>query len=343
MIERKMLCMNAKKQNLVNKNRHRLEEVLPLRTPYSLVIDPCNLCNFRCRFCAMQTADADLSYKKQLMPMDLYKKIVDDIAAFPDQLKMLRIAANGEPLLHPELPEMIRCAKEKGVSEFIEIVTNGSKLEPRLNERLIESGLDRIRISIEEISEEGYREMAGVNIDLEQLRSNIRDLYERSARAGGSCEVYVKTVDAAVNTKEKEETFYRLFGDICHRIWIDHVIPIWSGWGDIDERFELQQIGLHGQVMQKTTVCPTPFYSLIINPDGVVTLCCSDWQRKLVIGDLTQQSLLDVWNGDLLRTFWIDMLSGNKNKYEMCAKCRYPEYNSTDNIDAYAEDILKRM
>lgn len=105
--------MNAEKKNLVNEHRSKLEDVLPLRTPYSLFIDPCNLCNFKCKFCAMQTTDEELDFKKQLMSMELYEKIVDDIASFPDKLKMLRISQHGEPLLHPELPEMIRYAKQK--------------------------------------------------------------------------------------------------------------------------------------------------------------------------------------------------------------------------------------
>lgn len=335
--------MKARKQNVVNRDRHRLEEVLPLRTPYTLCIDPCNLCNFRCGFCAIQSAEAELPFQKQRMPMELYRKIVDDIAAFPEPLKALRLNGNGEPLLHPEFPEMVRYAKERGIADSIEFLTNGSKLNPELNEQLVASGLDRIRISIEEISEEGYRHMAGVSIDFDRLVSNIRDLYERSVRAGNPCEVYVKTVDAAVSTKEKEETFYRLFGDICHRIWIDHVIPLWSGWGEIGNRFELQKTGMHGQAARETRVCPFPFYSLIINPDGEVTLCCSDWQRKLVVGDLTRQSLLEVWNGEPLRKFWIDMLSGRKDQYEMCARCGYLRYNAADNIDDYAAEILKRM
>ena len=335
--------MKAKKQNLINKDRHRLEEVLPLRTPYALFIDPCDLCNFRCKFCAMQAADVKLPFKKQMMSMELYRKVIDDVAAFPDRLKMLRLAQSGEPLLHPEFPEMVRYAKQKGISEFIETVTNGSKLNPELNEKLIESDLDRIRISIEEISGEGYRQMSDADIDFDQLVFNIKDLYERSVRVG-RCEVYIKTVDAAVDTKEKEETFYRLFGDICHRIWIDHVIPLWSGWDDdIGDRFKLQQIGGHGQALRETKVCPFPLYSLSVAPDGSAVVCCSDWQRKLVIGDLTKQSLLEVWNGEPLRTFWIDMLSGNRNKYEMCAQCEYPKYNSTDNIDACAEEILRRF
>lgn len=335
--------MNADKKNLVNEHRNKLEEVLPLRTPYALFIDPCNLCNFKCRFCAMQTADEELPFKKQLMPMELYKKIIDDVASFPDRLKMLRISQHGEPLLHPELPEMIRYAKEKGVSDFIEIVTNGSKLNPQLNTELVESGLTRIRISIEEVSAKGYQEIAGANVDLERMRLNIKDIYDKSARREGTFEVYIKIVDAAVSTKEKEEAFYRLFGNVCHRIWIDHIVPVWAGWGELDNRFERQQAGLHGQAIREIKVCPFPFYSLTIAPDGVVNVCCSDWRRKLVIGDLKRQSLMDIWNGELLRKFWIDMLSGNKNQYEMCAQCVYPMYNSTDNIDAYAEDILKRM
>ena len=336
--------MKAKKQNLVNKDRHRLEEVLPLRTPYALFIDPCDLCNFRCKFCAMQAAGVKLPFKKQLMSMELYRKVIDDVAAFPDRLKMLRLAQSGEPLLHPEFPEMVRYAKQKGISEFIETVTNGSKLNPELNERLVESGLDRIRISIEEISGEGYRQMADADVDFDQLVFNIKDLYERSVRAGGPLEVYVKTVDAAVNTKEKEETFYQLFGDICHKVWIDHVVPVWSGWNGLADRFDIQKAGVHGQQLsQERKVCSFPLYSLSITPDGSAVVCCSDWQRKLVIGDLTKQSLLEVWNGEPLRTFWIDMLSGNRNKYEMCAQCEYLKYNSTDNIDAYAEEILKRF
>lgn len=177
--------MSAKRESNVNPNRSRLEEVLPLETPYSLFIDPCNLCNFKCQFCAVQTSHKGLNYKKGFMSMELYKKIVDDICGFPDKLRMLRIAQHGEPLLHPELPEMIRYAKEKGVSDFIEIVTNGSKLNPQLNTKLVESGLDRIRISIEAVSAEGYQEIAGTKVDFERMRSNIKDIYAKSVRGGG--------------------------------------------------------------------------------------------------------------------------------------------------------------
>lgn len=332
--------VKAKRDNIVCKDRHNLEDVIPLDTPYTLSIDPCNLCNFRCKFCAMQVSKEAQNYRKQMMPLSLFKKIIDDIGAFPNKLKVLRINGQGEPLLNEDVFEMIRYAKSKEVADFIETITNGSRLNPAFNQRLIDSGIDRVRISVEAVSEEGYYEIAGVKIDFEEFLANIKDLHERS---GDSCEIYVKTVDAAVDTKEKEQRYYQLFEGICDRIWIDSVVPLWSDWDELNQTFDVKKTGIHGQELQVVRVCPYPFYSLIINADGEVTVCCADWKRKFVAGDLKTESLRELWNGEHLRTFWKDMLSGQKDRYEMCRKCLLPVYDCNDNIDAYAEQILERI
>lgn len=335
--------MKANRENPVNSNRHRLQDVLPLDTPYSIDIDPCNLCNFKCKFCAMQSSTEPLNFKKQMMDLSLFKRIIDDISEFPNKLKILHIANYGEPLLHPDFPEMVRYAKEKSVSELVATVTNGSKLNPELNRALIDAGLDRVRISVEAIDETGYLDIAGAKIDFEGFVSNIRDLHEQSLRAGGSCEIYIKTVDAAVETPEKQERFYQLFEGICDRIFIDHVTPIWAGWEEINQRFNIKKVGSHNQQWQDITVCPYPFYSLCVTPDGIVSVCCADWKRQLAIGDLTRQSIVDVWNSPGLRNFWISMLSGHKNQYPVCESCQYPMCDCNDNIDAYAGQLLEKF
>lgn len=335
--------MSAKRENLVCQERHRLEEVLPLRTPYSINIDPCNMCNFKCEFCAIQASGEILSFKKQMMPLPLFEKIIDDLSAFPDKLKMLGIAGNGEPLLNPDFPRMVRYVKDKGVSHLVETNTNGSKLNPELNQSLIDSGLDRIRISVEAVDADGYFRIAGAKIDFEEFISNIQDLHERSMQAGGCCEVYIKTVDAAVETEEKKKLFYKLFERVCDKIFIDHVIPLWSGWNDINDRFDIQGAGVHGQKLKPVLVCPYPFYSLCVTPDGKVVLCCADWRRELIVGDLTKQSMREIWGGERLMAFWSDMLSGRKDQYSMCKKCQLPVYDCNDDIDPYALDILKKL
>lgn len=331
--------MAAINENIIKKERNKLEEVIPLEMPYSLVIDPCNLCNFKCHFCALQTKKEVLDFQKQLMNMELFKKIIDDLKEFQGELKVLRISGQGEPLLNPNFSEMVKYAKEQNVAEYIETVTNGSRLCPELNQKIIESGIDRIRISIEALDAKGYLEIAGTKINFDEFVKNIRDLHERS----GACEIYCKIVNVAIPTQEKKDRFFAIFEEICDRIFIDNIIPLWSDFSVNSEKGRNVNKGMHGQEIKSVKVCPYPFYSLIVNSDGEVTVCCADWKRKLVVGDLKQQSMIEIWKGNKLRNFWKEMLKGNKNNFEMCKKCSLPMYDCNDDIDEFAEVILKRL
>ena len=333
--------MKAKVSNIVNTNRHELYTVLPLKTPYSLYVDVCNACNFKCKFCAIQYANKKLPFRKMCMDYDLFRKVIDDLRKFPEPLKMLRLAANGEPLLNKRLPEMIEYARG-GVTQWIEFVSNASLLTPELNRKLVSAGLDRIRISIEGIGEEQYYEMSGVKIDWNKFVANIKDLYEHK----GNCEIYIKTVDAAVDTEEKREKFFSTFGDICDKISIEHVIPIWTGYDEIYQDFDIETAeGLHGHAVKELDVCPFPFYSFVINPDGEVTVCCNDWERKISMGNVTSESVYDIWNGEKYHNFLLGMLEkGRKENHPVgCAKCQYPCFDAVDDLDSYREIVLERF
>ena len=330
--------MKAEHNNIVNHDRKQLQEVIPLETPYSLFLDVCNICNFRCKFCAIQYSKRKLNFKKQVMGMQLFQKIVDDLTAFREPLKMLRLAANGEPLVNQNLPDMIRYAKERKVANWIEIVTNASLLSPQLSDQLVDAGLDRIRISIEAISEEEYFQIAGAQIDWDNFVKNIAYFYQNRKQ----CEVYIKIVDAAVDTKEKKKKFYQLFENMCDRIFIEHIIPIWADYEEINENFDIEkEAGLHGDMIREVRICPFPFYSFVINSDGQVTACCEDWERHIILGDLNKESVLEVWNGEIHRAFLKGMLKDGRHKNNhICSKCYYPNYDAVDNIDEYSEKIL---
>lgn len=333
--------MKAKKENLVNNERNKLEQVVPLATPYLLFIDVSDACNFKCKFCGMQTSDLTANMNKQIMDLDLFKKIIDDIAEFPDKLKMLRVSGHGEPLLNKNLPEMIKYAKDKNVSEYIEFVTNGSYLNPALNRKLVEAGIDRIRVSIEAVTEEGYKEISGVKINLNEFINNLKDLYEHK----GNTEIYIKTVDCALKNQDEIDRYYELFGDICDRIFIDNVIPHWPGWDEMsdNEEYERGTVGVHGQEVKEVKVCPYIFYYMWINPDGVVSPCTADWLRKNTIGNVNEESLMQIWKGESLKRMQIKMLSNQKKELECCKECLLPNYDSTDNIDDYAGEMLQKI
>ena len=275
------------------------------------------------------------------MKYELFKKIIDDLSVFPNRIKMLRLTANGEPLLNQKLPEMIMYAKQKNVADHLEIVTNASLLTHDLGKAIADAGLDRARISIEAIDAEGYYDLTGNRIDWNEFIDNLSFFYNNK----GNCEVYIKTVDATVETKEKKELFYKIFEGICDKISIEHIIPIWSNYQQLNEDFSINEgEGLHGDKIREVKICPFPFYSCVINPEGQVTACCNDWRRKIVIGNVVDESMYKIWHGEKIYSFWHDMLKkGRRNSSEACALCEYPNYDAVDNIDEQVETILSNI
>lgn len=164
--------------------RQDLEKILPLDTPFVVYIEPTNVCNFRCQFCP--TGDPDLLRRVgrpiATMKLDLFKKIVDDLKAFPQKLKLLSLYKDGEPLVHKLFPDMVRYARDAGVAERIWTKTNGSLLNPELNARIADAGLDLISISVEGVSREAYKRIADVDIDYDAFRRNLEDLYRQRGR-----------------------------------------------------------------------------------------------------------------------------------------------------------------
>lgn len=333
--------MKAQYANLVNHNRNRLEQVLPLSTPYALAIGVCDLCNFKCKFCAPQYSEEGRAFAKQMMDKSLFKKIVDDMTKFPEPFKIVRLAS-GEPLLNKDLPWMISYAKEKKVADKIEVITNGSLLNLKLNRQLVEAGLDRIRISIEGIDAEAYREMAGISLEWDKFLGNIKDLYEHR----NQCEIYIKTVDAAVDTVEKQELFMDVFGNMADRIFVDHVIPNWADYEQIHDDFEIQRKeAIHGGLSYKElAICPFPFYYPHISATGLVTPCCVDWRHDIAVGDVSKNSLKDILEGRAYLDFLMNMLKkGRKASHILCARCDMPCYNPIDDIDKFRIQILRRF
>ena len=100
----------AIKEPRYEKNRLKLHEHIPFRTPIALHIDVCSACNLKCNFCANHSPSysGDIKRKYGIMELELFERIVDDALQFPDQIISLRLYNVGEPLLNPNLSRMIK-------------------------------------------------------------------------------------------------------------------------------------------------------------------------------------------------------------------------------------------
>ena len=312
--------------------RTPLRDVLPLDTPYLIQVFPVYACNFHCNFClhALDRSKHGYISDTTLMDLVLYKKCIDDMKQFPRKLKMLRFAAIGEPLLHPQITDMIAYAKQAGIADSVDIVTNGSLLTHELSEKLIDSGLDRLRISVDGISDESFAANTGTKVDFRKYVEQIGYFHEHNK----STHIYIKIIDYMIQKPEERERFFTTFEPICNSIAVEHLTPTIaeidydSFSGDI--RADKPQ---NGDVLLQTDICPQGFYMMQINPDGKVVPCCS-MKYPAVLGDVKTTSVPEVWNGREFNNFRLRMLDGVKNAGRVCAGCKLYLY------DLHEEDVI---
>lgn len=318
--------------------RIKLHEATPLRTPLVLFIDPTNLCNIRCQYCP--TGDKNLLKQvgrpNGLMSIELLKKIIDDLKEFDDKIKLVNFYKDGEPLVNKMLPQMLAHLTQSNVAERVWLKTNGLLLTPEINQQLIQSGLHSINISIQHVSQEGYKKVALSNMDYGDLIKNIKDLYDRRE----SCKIYVKIANTGLSESEIQK-FYDDYSDISDAVYIEQL----HGWAMSDIKdFTLgtNPTTFDGLPLTEKIACPWPFYEMAINWDGTVSLCNEDWAHKTLIGDVNINSLKQIWNGTPLFNMRKMMLENRRHENPMCKNC-YNIKTAPDNIDAHRETMLKQI
>ena len=335
--------MKAQVKSKLNlEQRTALQDVIPLETPFLLYVDPSSACNFRCQFCP--TGHIDLikasGYRRRVMDLQLFEKLLRDLAAFPQVLRVMRLNKIGEPLLNKNLPTMIRLAKDSGRVGHIDFATNASVFSQELLMRMVEAGLDRLNISLEGMNNEQYAEHAKVVFDFDKLVDDIRWLYPRR----GNCEVTIKIPGNYLSAEDRIK-FFDTFGDYCDRIFIEQLSPIWPEF-DLERRAGVAASNSEGQyreTFEDKDVCTYIFYAMAINADGTVSACCPDWDQKLVVGDLHYETLRDIWHSPAMTELRRLHLQGKRRENSVCRDCGHVKYAQVDNIDAYREQLLAKL
>ena len=329
----------------INSTYNKLITLLPLDTPLSLLIDPSNICNFQCKFCP--TGDKELlksvNRPKGMMEYDLFCKIIDDTAEFNKKIRRINIYKDGEPFLNKDVCKMISYAKKKNVAESIETTSNGSLIDEKTAIDIINSGLDVIRISVEHVNNQGYKDITKTFSDYETIKKNIKFLFEEKERRNSHLKINVKIIDVNLSEAEKE-TFLNDFSQISDSVYIDTLM----GWSSTDKKdFLLGKevntgMDSKNQLKKDRVICPEPFKTLSINFNGDVSICCVDWAMDTVIGNVKDEHLKDVWNGEKMKFFRKTQIEGKRNELKSCSNCQYIQgLNVLSDLDNYADELKK--
>lgn len=264
----------------------KLRETLKL-TPYpiNLIIEATTFCNLRCKSCPYPF----LERPKGKMGDGLYNKIIDEIAAYSPQETIIWFAFMGEPLsLGKDLFKMVKYAKDKGIKNTY-LNTNALFLNEEAGDGLIESGLDKIIVSIDAFNEEAYQKIrVGGNYEL--LKSNtlqlIKTIKERNLTKP---EIVVQFIVMDENRAEEE---------LFKKYWLKQGVTVkirrklgWGGSVTAEDLIIPQD--------KRDMPCPWLMRQMVVLWDGRVAQCDADYEGIYSAGDINKQTIFEVWNGEL--------------------------------------------
>lgn len=267
-------------------------------------IEQTNACNADCVYCPHGVMERKIG----IMGYELFCKIVDDCLNVG--ITKLSLTSFGESFIDKRLIDKIKYAKERGIP-YISLTSNGSLIDEKRCNGIIESELDEIRISIDTIQGEDF-EKVRVGLKYDVVINNLQRLMQLKKQTGS------KTPKVTLNFTETEENQHEVKPFI--ETWKDHVDSIHvnrlHNWAD---RLDLGNG--NGSIP-----CRRLWFELNIQWNGKVALCCADYEGKVILGDAKTSSIQEIWNSE--RFQWARQQNLKRAHGFLCHGCNLPDRDS---------------
>ncbi len=252
-------------------------------------------CDAECPFCPQKTIDR----RPIVMGEATWRKIIDDTRGLG---VTYRPFLQNEALLDKRLAKIVAHIK-KDPTARAEINTNGNLLDERRGRELIEAGIDLVRFSIDAFSPETFARCR-VGLDYARVVDNVNRFVSLARERGGRVATEVRMIDMETNRHE-QEAFVEYWGARADRAL---VVPLYNWpWDEGVEMVPKPCLKMREEMF---------FYT-----DGRAVLCCWDIAGRAVIGDVTKESVLEIWNGEVRRGYAGHLARGEREKIQLCSRC----------------------
>lgn len=288
--------------------------------PVSISIEPTTSCNLRCPECP--SGLRSFTRPTGILDVNLFKNTIDQSYKSSSYLLLY---FQGEPYLHPQFTEMVKYASTKGL--YTATSTNAHYLTDENSKKTIESGLDRLIISID---------------------GTTQDTYE-SYRVGGTLKKVIEGTNNIIAWKKKlkSKTPYIMFQFLVvkpNEHQIEEVKTLGKELG-VDKvafktaqlydykngnplmptiekysRYKKQSDGTYQFKNKLKNQCWKMWHSTVVTWDGTVVPCCFDKDGDHQQGSLADQKLKDVWEGETYGAFRKQLLT-NRKSINICQNC----------------------
>jgi len=286
--------------------------------PNRVTVELTNRCNLSCTFCPRQSIDMNLGD----MEMTLYKKIIDEMALHRP-IKLL-LFFRGESLLHPNLIDMARYAKNKEIDNIF-FSSNGLLLDDKIADELLDVGIDDISFSIDTLDESVYNSFR-VAGDLKKTIENVVSFTEKCKKRRlselSSPKVQVSTIDT---------DSYSLGQDEFIKFWMHHADSVRVYYEHDEKAGIVSKKGTRDlQHLKERKPCRKVFTDFLIFCNGDVTLCNYAWQPIKELGNVNDRSIKEIWDSKEFNDIRDMHYNNNFKSGIICENCEHWKIDYTE-------------
>lgn len=288
--------------------------------PISISIEPTTSCNLRCPECP--SGLRSFTRPTGMLKQDLFERVIDELAP---TLTYLIFYFQGEPYLHPQLLEMIKYASQKKI--YTATSTNAHYLNDETARKTVESGLDRMIISIDGVDQEtysSYRVGGKFSKVIEGTKNIIKWKRELNSKTP---HVIFQFLVVRPNESQIDDVY-----KLADELGVDEVALKTAQIYDykngsnlipINEKYSRYKKEKNGSYSIKNSLlnhCWKMWHSCVITWDGKVVPCCFDKDAHFVLGDLKEKSFKEIWSQKKYQNFRQSLLR-SREEIEICKNC----------------------
>lgn len=288
--------------------------------PFNISIEPTTNCNLGCPECP--SGLKSFTRPTGTLEYDFYRRMLDEVG---DKLIYLYLYFQGEPYMNPQFLDLVEYATLKKI--YTVTSTNGHFLTERRARETVESGLNRLIISIDGTTQQTYEQYRKGGT-LQKVIEGTKNLVQ-AKRDMNSATPHIILQFLVVKPNEHQIADVK---KLAREIGVDEVklktaqVYNYENGNELiptlDEysRYKKQGDGTYAIKNELANHCWKLWHSCVLTWDGKIVPCCFDKDAKHQLGDLKQERFMDIWHGERYRQFRQKILYSRK-KIDICYNC----------------------
>jgi radical SAM protein with 4Fe4S-binding SPASM domain len=278
--------------------------------PLYIQIEHSGKCNLHCPMClqGVESLRKDYSHGFSPLSIETYNKVLAEAKRY--DCPSISFHNNDEPLLIRDLETRIKLAKEAGFFDII-VVTNATLLTRERTRKLLKSGVTKMNFSVDGWNEESYEQVRRGG-DFNTVLRNVEYFLEEKRRANLRLPITRATCVLNKFTYKDIDKFREFWGRRVDMVEFQNFQAI---------RGYTESLKPDGALVNKGFVCNAPWQQVVIRANGDVLPCCSFYGVELVVGNIKNSSIYEIWHSNEMKRIRGELSNNNFSFSPLCKTC----------------------